>query len=246
MIGIKQHKTLNPKLWNPDNTLKPEVLDASLKVVARFLHILRSKYNISFEPNEIKDIFMYGSNSGYFYTKKSDIDICIVVDLLRLRTQNPFIDLRKFFKLYYLEWQKYHEEKIYGYSLDISFDDIYFPQHQGRHRAGPQYSLIDNEWIYENVLLSPKEFKLICKDSDKIYKRCVRKFRSIKRKGCDYKELNSLYREITMTKNFAYDSKKEQLITPIAITWRRLKNSGAINEMRKILKEKRSEKLSLK
>ena len=245
MIKIKQHKTLNPKLWLPDNTLSPEVSRAILRLVANFLHNLRFRHNIIFEPHEIKDIFIYGSNADYFYTKKSDIDICVVVDLLRLRTQNPYMNIEKTLKLCYHEWEKYHEEKIYGHSIDISFDDIYFPKYNGRHRAGPQYSLIDKIWIYEHRKLTPQEFKQICKEASVIYAHFMRKYRYLKRHGLNYKQLKLIHREISDIKNQTYANDPNQLVSPVSITWRNLKYYGVIDKIRKIMVKKISEKLSL-
>jgi hypothetical protein len=246
MIKIKQHKNLNPKIWNPDNTLKPEVLDTLLKITENFLSSLYFRYNITFDVNEIKDVFIYGSMANYFYTEKSDIDICIVLDLSMLRAQNPFINIENFLKMCYQNWKIFHHEKIYGYTIDISFDDVCYATYNGRHRAGPQYSLFEKDWIYAPVVISAEEYKKTYKEADTIYKAFIHDYKQIKKSGAKYEQLQILYKDIYAMKSVMYEHDTEQPITPVAIAWRRLRTDGTIDEMRKLLTKKRSEKLSLK
>ena len=73
---IEKHDTLNPKLWNSDNTLKKEVREAILRIVDDFV----SKLKEDEIKLELKDIKLVGSNCSYNYTDKSDLDIHLVAD----------------------------------------------------------------------------------------------------------------------------------------------------------------------
>lgn len=71
----KPKKTLNIKLWNSDNTLKPEVKDKVEEVVEKFKSWLEElKVTIN-----IEDVVLVGSNTSYNYNAKSDLDIHIIV-----------------------------------------------------------------------------------------------------------------------------------------------------------------------
>lgn len=72
---IEKHKTLNPKLWNEDNTLKEEVRDKIKEIVDEFTNGLKQD-GIKFD---IKDIRLVGSNCSFNYTKDSDLDVHIIM-----------------------------------------------------------------------------------------------------------------------------------------------------------------------
>lgn len=74
--AAEKHDTLNPKLWDEANNLKPEVREKILEIVKEFTDGL--------EEDEIKfkidDIVLVGSNCSYNYNDKSDLDIHIRMD----------------------------------------------------------------------------------------------------------------------------------------------------------------------
>lgn len=68
--------SLNPKIWNEDQTLKPEVKEFILSFVDSFFAAQNFK-----SKDWIKDIQFVGSNTTDTYDTISDVDIHIVVDL---------------------------------------------------------------------------------------------------------------------------------------------------------------------
>lgn len=73
---VEIHDELNPKLWNSDKTLKPEVKDKVLEIVDAFKTALEDQ-NIDLK---IEDIYLVGSNANYNYNEDSDLDIHIIAD----------------------------------------------------------------------------------------------------------------------------------------------------------------------
>lgn len=67
-----EHK-LNSKLFDENNHLIPEVRDHLIEIVNQFLE----DFNIELS---VDDINIIGSNAGYNYKSKSDIDLHIVTD----------------------------------------------------------------------------------------------------------------------------------------------------------------------
>ena len=66
--------TLNPVLWSND-TLKPLVRFKLLSIAKDFIKSLKV-------PNlKLQDITISGSNAGYGYSKYSDIDLHLIVDV---------------------------------------------------------------------------------------------------------------------------------------------------------------------
>lgn len=73
---IEKHDTLNPLLWNEDNTLKPEVRDKLMEIANEFIDGLKED-GIKIDVDDIKIV---GSNCSYNYTKDSDLDLHIVAN----------------------------------------------------------------------------------------------------------------------------------------------------------------------
>ena len=63
---------LNPDLW-VDGHLRPEVEEALNKIVEEFLDHFNIELNV-------EDVNIIGSNAGYNYKSKSDIDLHIITD----------------------------------------------------------------------------------------------------------------------------------------------------------------------
>ena len=106
---IEKHDTLNPKLWDENNQLKPEVHEKILQIVDEFKSMLEED-GIKID---IKDIILVGSNASYNYTKDSDLDIHIKVDLDNLECPSD---------LYPLLYSAYRS--IFNKNLDIDFYGI--------------------------------------------------------------------------------------------------------------------------
>lgn len=73
---IELHKELNPKLWDKNNELLPDVKEAIENIVEKFKEDLEERD----AKIVIDDIYLIGSNANYNYTKDSDIDIHIIAD----------------------------------------------------------------------------------------------------------------------------------------------------------------------
>ena len=74
--AIEIHNTLNPKIWDTDNNLLPEVAEKISQIVEFF----KSKLTEDNIALEIEDVYILGSNANYTYTDKSDLDIHIIAD----------------------------------------------------------------------------------------------------------------------------------------------------------------------
>ena len=73
---IKINDKLNPKLWDSNNELLPEIRDKILKIVDLFKNQLKEDGVDLF----VDDIYLLGSNANYNYTEQSDLDIHIIAD----------------------------------------------------------------------------------------------------------------------------------------------------------------------
>ena len=74
--AIEKHDTLNPKLWDENNELKPEVRKKIEEIVQKFDNNLKEN-DVELD---VKDICIIGSNANYNYSPDSDVDIHIIAD----------------------------------------------------------------------------------------------------------------------------------------------------------------------
>lgn len=135
---IQKHDTLNPKLWNEDNSLKDEVKNKLLEITRTFLDELAEdeiKINVD-------DIILVGSNCSYNYNDEySDLDVHI-----RANTK----DLSCPDNLYPLLYSAYRS--LFNKKLDIDFYgipvEIYVETEDSTVNSNGVYSL-NTGWIKE-------------------------------------------------------------------------------------------------
>lgn len=133
-ISFKVNTELNPKFWI-GNKLKPEVHKHLLKVAyvwADFVGVKKSN---------IQDILLLGGNAGYNYTRYSDLDLHIVIDIEKA-TECPDLASDMYEDKKQL-WKLTHKAKIYGHDIEPYVEDV------GKSRRKNQgvYSIKYKKWL---------------------------------------------------------------------------------------------------
>jgi hypothetical protein len=131
--AVKFNTKLNPKLWGPDEKLKPEVHAQLLRIADDFREFL------GVNDLQLKDITVSGSNAAYTYTPHSDIDLHLVVDLPeadRSEVYRELFDAKKY------QYNEMHNIKIGGYDVELYVQDANKP-----HHSQGIYSVLNNTWI---------------------------------------------------------------------------------------------------
>lgn len=143
---IERHEELNPKLFNADQQLKPEVREKILEIVDAFIENLAD----SDIPLIIEDIILLGSNASYNYTKDSDLDIHIVAKTEKLKYPVEAYD--KLYSAY---------RSIFNSKFDIKFFKIpveLYVEVGGVPRVSSGvYSVIKDDWLKKPVLTNIPE-----------------------------------------------------------------------------------------
>lgn len=133
---VEIHDTLNPLIWNDDNTLKPEVAEKAKEVAQIFVDIL-TENGIKIK---IMDIYLVGSNANYNYNESSDIDIHLIAD--------PSLDCNdQHLKLIYNAYKT-----LFNRKYDISFKGInveVYVEMGTPGISGGVYSIRYDKWIKE-------------------------------------------------------------------------------------------------
>lgn len=137
-VKIEYHDELNPAMWDRDgevNTLKSNVQAALNKAAQAFIAFLKVP------KVEIKDITITGSGANYNWTKSSDIDIHVVVDLGQAEQEYGSI-VKEYFDAKKNVWNELHDISVKGIPVEF-----YVQDENEKHHSTGIYSLKDTEWV---------------------------------------------------------------------------------------------------
>jgi len=129
--AVKFNTRLNPRLWNNNEQLRPEVHDHLLQIADDFREFLGvSGYNL-------KDITISGSNAAYTYTDNSDIDLHLVVDLPEADASEVY---RELFDAKKFQYNQQHNITIGSYPVELYVQDA-----NKTHVSQGIYSVLNNQ-----------------------------------------------------------------------------------------------------
>jgi len=131
--AVKFNDSLNPRLWGPDEQLRPDVREGLMKIAQDFREFL------GITSLELKDITISGSNAAYTYTPHSDIDLHLVVDLPQSDASEVYKEL---FDAKKYQYNDQHNITIGGYDVELYVQNANQP-----HISQGIYSVLDNKWI---------------------------------------------------------------------------------------------------
>ena len=136
LSGFKMQDELNPKIWDKEQKMKPEVKKTLLKIADDYFE------SLDLPGVDIEDVTMTGSLANYNWSKYSDVDLHIVIDYDDLPMERDLV--QDFLKSKSSNWNKEHDVKIYGYDVELYVQDINEP-----HHSTGVYSILNNEWNIE-------------------------------------------------------------------------------------------------
>lgn len=123
---------LNPVFWQNDK-FDPEIRTKLLQIANDFYTDLKLTI-------PIEDIELTGSLANYNWTKNSDLDVHVIMDLSLI---NKDIDLVKVaMEGHKVSWNQRHPLEINGFSVELYAQDI-----NQIHQASGLYSLLKDKWI---------------------------------------------------------------------------------------------------
>ncbi len=145
-------KTLNPKIWNKDMSLRDNVKEKIKDIAELFYKSLKIK-------TPIIDIYLTGSNTNYNWSEYSDLDIHLIIDKSKISDNKDLVDE-------YLQDKKNlfsqkHDIKIFDYDVELYAQDV---KEDLAFDAGI-YSINKDKWINK-----PKQGKFNLNTKEVIHK----------------------------------------------------------------------------
>ena len=124
--------SLNPLIW------KGEELDQMIRT--KLLHIAQDFYEDLDVDIPILDIQLTGSLANYNWTKYSDLDVHVIMDLSKVNADVELV--KKAMDGVRVQWNLRHPVVIRGHDVELYAQDI-----NQLHLASGLYSLLKGEWL---------------------------------------------------------------------------------------------------
>lgn len=134
LSSFKTRNKLDPKIWDENKKLRPEIRRRLLMIADDFFETLDIPWV------DIDDVTLTGSLANYNWSKYSDVDLHIII---------PYNEIDKneeLTKEYLLSkkslWNNEHDIKIKGYDVEL------YPQNsEEEHISSGVYSILWDDWL---------------------------------------------------------------------------------------------------
>lgn len=139
--NVVYNDELNPKLYDQEGNMHPEVHEALMAVAKNFVE------DIDLPNMVIHDIILTGSSANYNWTKYSDVDLHLISDI------DVFADphmAAKYFNAAKNVWNNNHDVDIRG--LDV---EVYVEDNDEFHESLGRFSVMNDKWITKPVYNKP-------------------------------------------------------------------------------------------
>lgn len=221
--AIEVHNTLNPLLWNEDNTLKQDVFEKLSNIAQEFLKFIEI-------PLNIVDIEIVGSNASYNYNEKSDIDLHIIVNN-EVNFVEPTI-LRQLYNDRKGAFNRDYELEINGLPVELYIEDV-----KDGNATNGRYSILKNEWV---KFPEPITYEVpdISKDLNKMLNKCFKVLQSD-----DPEQVRTLINDIYMMRKLGLAEDGEASVGNLV--FKELRNMDIMSDLKDHYYELRSKELSL-
>jgi hypothetical protein len=221
--AIVFHQRLNPKLWTKGK-LKPQVRFHLLEIAKHFVDY------IEIDNLGLQDITISGSNAGYTYSRKSDIDLHLIVDIPQDKKQI----LKQLFDAKKNQYNFQHDITIRNIDVELYVQDA-----EQTHTSVGIYSVLDDKWIKVPDAVEDKVDRAQVKVK---YKQYVGKVRTALRSN-NLEAVQKTSDDIRNLRQQGLD--KEGELGVENITFKVLRAKGYLEQLRNHISKLKAEKLSL-
>ncbi|MBN1325017.1 MAG: hypothetical protein JW974_02260 [Alphaproteobacteria bacterium] len=229
IIKVPNHKRLNPKIWLKDGSLRPDVAVVLDNMVVSIISSLStfSKIPIDFEK-DIEEVVLCGSCANYFYRKKSDLDMKIIVRQARYLEKMDMGMYKVFSKFISSYFVKKYSPNIFGIPVDIGI--------VGTAAEITKYSLMQKKWIIEPERLTDEECKYINYRSKLYYLAIKKMVKNIIKDKNKHADTPKFYAYLRTKRVKSWDDKFNNR-EPFSIALSNLSDTGIIDKMLNLNKE---------
>lgn len=218
------HKELNPAIFDGER-MNDTVREQLLIIAKDFIE------HLGVSDLDVEDITISGSNAAYSYTRHSDIDLHIVVDMSKFADDDIYRELFDAKKIVYNEQ---HDIYINNYEVELYVQDSKQP-----HISLGEYSVLYDKW---NRL--PKKRKANFDEmATKMKYQKIAKLAEFAIKSNSFPKIERVWKTIKKYRQAGLDLNGE--FGPENLAYKALRNNGIITKLREKLDSLHSQRLSI-
>ena len=243
---FKYHKTLAPRVWDSRTKINPLVRQSLMMVAGEFIRYLSEVVKLPIASSDIQDALVHGSITNYYWDKYSDIDLCIVADLSRVRNMFRGADDTVIINSLKHSWKRTFKMSLFGRGVDLSLVDIHDGFDATYKKVGPSYSLVKDCWINPPVRLSVAELRSLRRVA--YVKKCaiMRQCRAMLRQKMLPEFIDTYLVNLQRLRTKSMSAQYKQPITSMTMAFKMVRNTGVLRRLRRVSREQRSRKFQLK
>ena len=218
------HTDLNQAIFDGDH-MNDKVRQQLLIIADDFIE------HLGIDDLDVKDITLSGSNAAYSYTKHSDIDLHILVDMTRFTDDDVY---RELFDAKKIVYNDQHDIIINGYEVELYVQDANEPV-----ISLGEYSILNNKWIK----LPRKRKANLDQVAAKAKFKKIAKLAEFALRSNSYEKIQGVLKTIKKYRQAGLDLNGE--FGPENLAFKALRTQGIIKRLYEKLDELHSERLSL-
>lgn len=222
--AIYFHDELNQSIFDGDH-MNPQVREQLLIIAEDFLE------HLGISSFDIEDITISGSNAAYTYTKHSDVDLHIVVDMSQFKHDDVYRELFDAKKTVYNDT---HNILVNGYDVELYVQDSNEPV-----ISLGEYSVLNDKWIR----LPRKRKADIDQVAAKLKFKKLYKLAEYAYKSNNYDKIRNVLRTIKKYRQAGLDLNGE--FSPENLAFKAMRSKGLIKRLYEKLNELHGQRLSL-
>jgi hypothetical protein len=218
------HSRLNPAIFDGDN-MNGEVREQLLLIAQDFIEYLGINHL------QVEDITLSGSNAAYSYTRHSDIDLHILVDMNQFNNDDVYRELFSAKKTIYNDT---HDIKIHDYDVELYVQDSSQPV-----ISLGEYSVMNDKWLR----LPRKRKANFDQAATKLKYEKLERLAEYALKSNDYDKIQNVLNIIKKYRQAGLDLNGE--FGPENLAFKAVRSNGLIKRLYEKLDELKSDRLSL-
>lgn len=236
-VPVTIHEQLNPLLWDTEtNKLLPDVREALLGIYNDFLMTNFTDNSVNIP---VVDLQLLGSQAGYNYTEHSDIDLHLLVNFELLYEKDEVLQL-----LYQTITRKFNSDlniNIKGIPVELYIQDL-----KSVNKSTGVYSVFEDRWV-QDPGYPPVVSQETINEANRIANLLIAE---IKKTFTDRNEDDVTFSDVEQLINDIYVVRKQFLtefdeFSAGNLAFKILRNTGILDGLKELHKEKRSKELSL-
>ena len=227
--SLEVHDTLNPLLWD-NNKLRTNIAEALKSIVLQYID--DSQF---LKESDIIDIELLGSNASFNYTKDSDIDLHIVVNMESISSDPALVQIA-------CNAEKSVFNKAYNITVKGIDVELYVEDVNAATASNGIYSLTKDEWIKFPVKMNIPD-NTNNSDYNVLLGEWVKAAKDILNNSSSSSEITRFINEIYNLRRLSIMTEGEYGIGNLV--FKEVRNQGLLQQLKDLLNLNTSKELSL-